>query len=281
MKYCFKILLLSFLTFFFLSCGSEQEQGVRAKTSGIYKADEKVFIEFSENFLKQEAYPFKANADINANLKIANKNVRLNFKTPYLDLRQDYIKVVEGEDANSKRVRMYFIKSPQFVAVNEDAIEVKINDKSTNFAVKEYASGIFIETEDIKDVDMLKFDLELDARKMGLKKDETFSYNLALKKAEDDKLVSTAIKTDERLINIEFSQELDDKQNLKDFVSISPSLSYTASVFGNTLKLNGNFDTSSTYKVQIMQGFKAKNNAKLEKTLVFDVDFKVPVLKSV
>lgn len=302
MKYCFKILLLSFLTFFFLSCGSEQEQGVRAKTSGIYKADEKVFIEFSENFLKQEdktpqikanidgknvdlnvtyegnkllfSYPFKANADINANLKIANKNVRLNFKTPYLDLRQDYIKVVEGEDANSKRVRMYFIKSPQFVAVNEDAIEVKINDKSTNFAVKEYASGIFIETEDIKDVDMLKFDLELDARKMGLKKDETFSYNLALKKAEDDKLVSTAIKTDERLINIEFSQELDDKQNLKDFVSISPSLSYTASVFGNTLKLNGNFDTSSTYKVQIMQGFKAKNNAKLEKTLVFDVDFK-------
>ena len=124
MKYCFKILLLSFLAFLFLSCGSEQEQGVRAKTSGIYKADEKVFIEFSENFLKQEdktpqikanidgknvdlnvtyegnkllfSYPFKANADINANLKIANKNVRLNFKTPYLDLRQDYIKVEDS-----------------------------------------------------------------------------------------------------------------------------------------------------------------------------------------
>ncbi|MEM9325895.1 MAG: hypothetical protein AAGA85_09570 [Bacteroidota bacterium] len=74
-------------------------------------------------------------------------------------------------------------------------------------------------------------------------------------------------------VMLKFSDELDKDQNIDGFVSVSPSVPFTAQKMGRFLVLNGDFKFGTKYSLRIQSGLKSKWGTQTEANISREVTF--------
>lgn len=83
------------------------------------------------------------------------------------------------------------------------------------------------------------------------------------------------IKTNNKNIEVRFSSPLAMNLNLNNFIKITPSIDFSASLAGDTINIKAPFKESQTYKIEILKGIVSRppSNLKLEESYSKEVQF--------
>lgn len=298
-----RFLLVSFFVLFTLSCSSDPtslENGLRAKTSGELGYNKDVFIEFEDKILIDEdrknfldvkingdskevearyegntvfiSNEFKPNSQINMKLNIAKKDIQLNFKTPKLSYKILNTDFIPTDKKGFVAFSITLSKSSNLDFDYVNGISLYLDGKVFKIIKKiGTKERIKLISQEIELTDEARtVEVKFLSKHLGSDKDETLTYTTPYNKT-DLQIINSS--TSERLISIDFSATLDEKQNLKDFVSISPAIDFRAVSVGNQLRLSANFDRTLKYTVSIMQGLSSKDGLKTSKKLEQSISF--------
>ncbi|TQR30981.1 alpha-2-macroglobulin [Campylobacter sp. MIT 99-7217] len=306
----FRFILTFFLAFFISSCTQKpKSELIRAQTDGLLAYTQDLFVEFDESKLLDEKkkalaklinqkggleakvngklefinasfmentlklhFPLKAKSSYKIDFELEQIPVNLSFKTQDLELKlQDSEFKIEGKQ------RFLYIKfRPNFqLAPDELTKFTKLLKNGKEFPFEVVSNSAFEDFLIIKskpfelEDEVINFELQF-SKKLGLSEDLSFKFTSELK----ENLSFISAKTRDKDIELGFSDELDEKQNVKDLIMISPNLSFNALVLGNKIKITGNFLNSQNYTIQIAQGLKSKDNIRSKQDFNATISFK-------
>lgn len=264
---------------------SENTSLIRAKSSGMIK-DSTLFVEFMPNSLSDEdknlkqinavlndekvnidikikdnivhLYPkLRANTAYTLSFVLAQIPIDLEFNTPFVNF-EFFNSHFENLDNRKSRLILDLPKNA-FYDLNllKESLNLSIEGENLAFTLKDLKDFYRLESENFnlktKSQELI---LELDDKKLGLKEPFKTQFQSPTQDTNEDfRVISNSF--DENIITLKFSQNLDEKQNFKDFISLKPELPFKAWSVGKELKISANFILNSNYKIHLMKGLKS------------------------
>lgn len=209
---------------------------------------------------------------------IKSKKVALKFKTNPDTLSIKDMKFIE-QDSKAKVRLSAQVELSSYKDENTIKSATKIVDskgKNISFEVGEIMPKNFIITSEqlSKSDEDVSYNITFDSKILGLRDDVKDSIMLV---NNNDLIVSgvSGISGEFPSININFSQDLAQEKNLKDFIKVSPEVKYNVAQSGGVVYLNGNFETNTNYEIKILKGLKALNSkAFLKEDSIQNVEIK-------
>ncbi|MCW1359834.1 MG2 domain-containing protein [Campylobacter jejuni] len=289
-----KILMSCFMLLFLFACSDNKsfsnkkpplEQGVRAKSDGLIKHSEAIFVEFDKAIVdfdemiidgkinsKDEKISLLKTSDssflLNFNSLEANKDYKiefnykdipivLNFKTDFIE-NFTYKSEFEGDD---EKIYLDFVYDFGFKHSNwdfedktQEGLKITLDGKELPF---KKLDKFHLITDNIKLLDKTReLVLTYDEKIMGFKESKIFKFQVPSKQSNSDfRLISAEKK--EQIITLKFSKDLDENQNFKEFIRIFPDINFKAYSVGKELKISANFALGKTYDIAISKGLKS------------------------
>lgn len=270
----------------FMACSKENvenESFVRAKTQGTITQNESIFVEFKEDFLKDKdltnlsfklndkivnfmvgvendtlfLYPkLEAQKDYKLEFRIDKELVTLNFKTSYANLRAVN---ANFEELGKDKVR-FNIELSKGVFYDEaflkNHLKLSLDNENLSFSLKDTLGRFYLLQSEEFEKGVKPKEVRL-ALSEGLEKPLELKFQSPVKLQNEDFVFLGAFSRD-NMLSLRFSQDLDERQNFKDFVSITPTIDAKIYSVGKELKISANFKPNETYALTLMQGLKSK-----------------------
>lgn len=284
-----KIFIAFILSFLFVACSkSEKNENlsdqIRAQTQGLLKNNEEIFVEFKESIVdfdemmvdakinsKNEKILLKSASKTKFILSIdtleANKNykIELNYKDIpiVLNFKTDFLNLAYQADFKTDKNKARFDFKYDFTNLNEnlkfkdktqEGLKITLDGKELPFKLENF--NLYI--DDIKLLDKTQeLVLTYDEKIMGFKEPKVLKFQVPSKQKNDDfRLISTEEK--DQIITLKFSKELEQNQDFKDFIQISPDLNFKAWSVGKELKISADFKLGEKYQIKITKGLKSE-----------------------
>lgn len=284
-----KIFIAFILSFLFVACSkSEKNENlsdqIRAQTQGLLKNNEEIFVEFKESIVdfdemmvdakinsKNEKILLKSDSKTKFILSIdtleANKNykIELNYKDIpiVLNFKTDFLNLAYQADFKTDENKAYFDFKYDFTNLNEnlkfkdktqEGLKITLDGKELPFKLENF--NLYI--DDIKLLDKTQeLVLTYDEKIMGFKESKVLKFQVPSKQNNNDfRLISTEEK--DQIITLKFSKELEQNQDFKDFIQISPNLNFKAWSVGKELKISADFKLGEKYQIKITKGLKSE-----------------------
>ncbi|WP_139451971.1 alpha-2-macroglobulin family protein [Campylobacter armoricus] len=305
MKKVLYFLFLFFSVSMFFACSQKENNNSNIRAFGFDEQTQNIFIEFNKDITNQEIgiikereivlngekikakYQFdnsnrlqifttlKANqkydALIDLNDIFTGEKVQLKFKTPYENLD---VKGYFQSQINQENVLVLNIQS--FYPINQENLlkAIKISNGEQNIPidkilVQKDIANVYSSILTAKDTNVsikVVFDKEI----LGLEKNLEFEYILLAK----NEFVFQNANISNKNIELLFSQNISQDQNLKELISINPSVDFKALATTNKIKLIGNFNPNVSYEIKIARGLKSNVGVDTKKDYSAKVDFK-------
>lgn len=284
-----KIFIAFILSFLFVACSkSEKNENlsdqIRAQTQGLLKNNEEIFVEFKESIVdfdemmvdakinsKNEKILLKSASKTKFILSIdtleANKNykIELNYKDIpiVLNFKTDFLNLAYQADFKTDENKARFDFKYDFTNLNEnlkfkdktqEGLKITLDGKELPFKLEKF--NLYI--DDIKLLDKTQeLVLTYDEKIMGFKESKVLKFQVPSKQNNNDfRLISTEEK--DQIITLKFSKELEQNQDFKDFIQISPNLNFKAWSVGKELKISADFKLGEKYQIKITKGLKSE-----------------------
>ena len=198
---------------------------------------------------------------------IKAKNFTMEFSTQSLQSQIENANFIKDSNDLSKRKLEAKIHLSQSLPQDSIANAIKLADSKQN--------NIPLHITNINDREILiasnsltlsdeSFSLTID-KDLGLEKSE----KIMILASNDDSLKIIDIKPivgDKNSIEIRFSAPLMPNANIDNFVRVSPSVDFRASLSNDTIILSGNF-TQNDYTIEILKGIKGRDGATLKENI--------------
>lgn len=191
-------------------------------------------MEFSTNTLKLD--PFKLNFASNEDNTLAKLTgiIEISDDIP-INLLKDGVSLVD-ENGNDVGLQIFkFSNSKREFSLESNQINIPKNKNK-------------------------EFKLKFNSKILKMKNDKEFP--VILLKSSEFAFISMNVENTDSKPNVEinFSQNILKNNNIKDYITISPSINFEASVIANKIILTGNFDYSTIYSITVLSGLKSEEN---------------------
>lgn len=305
MKGILKFLFVILIASLFFSCAKNEDKNSIVRAYGFDEQTQSIFIEFNTNISNQNLgiikereitlngekikvkckfdsfsrlyifAPLKANQNydvfIDLNDIVINEKLNFKIKTPFEKL------AVQGFFQNqSSKESVLILNLESYYAINEQdllkAIKISTQDQNINIdkiVVQDSIASVYSQNLSIKNTNT-NIKVIFDKDVLGLQKNLELDYILL---AKDDFIFQNA-NIANKDIELFFSQNILQNQNLTELISISPSVEFKALAISNKIKLIGNFNPNTTYNINISSSLKSDENINIKNTYRTQVSFK-------
>ncbi|EAK6592910.1 hypothetical protein E5S72_06235 [Campylobacter lari] len=300
--HCFFAFLLASLLF---ACSKNEDKSSIIRAYGFNENTQSIFIEFNTNIINQEIGVIKEREIIVNNQKtkvkyeleaptrlniftalkanqtydifidlndiLANEKVQLKVQTPFekLDIKGYFQNI-----SNDESVLLLNIQS--FYTLNKDellkAIKITTQEKEIQIdkiIIQGDIASIYSKALSIKNTNT-NVKVVFDKNVLGLENNIDLEYILLAK----SEFVFQNANIVNKNIELLFSQNISQDQNLKELIFIIPEVDFKALAFGNKIKLTGDFSPNKTYEIQLTQGIKSADGISTKENYKTQVSLK-------
>ncbi|EAL3939574.1 alpha-2-macroglobulin [Campylobacter lari] len=298
-------LMIFFIAIFTTACSKSEEKNSMIRAYGFDENSQSIFIEFNTNITNQELgvikerevvvngqtikakytlehpkrldifIPLRANQkydvmiDLNDILK--GETIKLNFQTPYekLDIKGYFQNISNDESVLILNLQSYYVfdedilrKALQMHAENQNITidQIVIQDNMASIYSKP------LKSQNTNTNIKVLFDKAV----LGL--ENNIKYECILLAKSD--FVFQGANIVNKNIELLFSQNVSQDQNLKDLIFVSPEVDFKALAHGNKIKLIGAFVPNKDYEIQIAQGIKSESGVNTKQNFKAKVSLK-------
>ncbi|AJD03998.1 alpha-2-macroglobulin domain-containing protein [Campylobacter lari CCUG 22395] len=300
--HCFFAFLLASLL---LACSKNEDKSSAIRAYGFNENTQSIFIEFNTNVINQEIGVIKEREIIVNNQKtkvkyeletptrlniftalkanqkydifidlndiLANEKVQLKVQTPFekLDIKGYFQNI-----SNDESILILNIQS--FYTLNKDellkAVKITAQEKEIQIdkiIIQGDMASVYSKTLSIKNTNTnVKVVFNKDI--LGLENNIDLEYILLAK----SEFVFQNANIVNKNIELLFSQNISQDQNLKELIFITPKVDFKALAFGNKIKLTGDFSPNKTYEIQLAQGIKSADGISTKENYKTQVSLK-------
>lgn len=227
-------------------------------------------------FIPDEAYLPKTSYVLKINLKtLGNQNgisfnqdsFKMEFSTNALKLDPFKLNFVSNRDNTGAKLTGV-IETSDDIPINllkEGVSLVDENGNSIGLQISKFSNSkreFSLESNQINISKDKNKEFKLKFNSKILKMENNKEFLVVLLKRSEFAFISMSVKNTDSKPNIEigFSQNILKNNNIKDYITISPSIDFEASVVGNKIIITGNFDYSTTYSTTVLAGLKSEEN---------------------
>lgn len=300
------IFIMSLSVLFFSACSKDKQEITDIRAKGFDENAQVLFVEFNKN-IAIEGLGVKKEREIFINNK--STKVKYQFENPkrmliFLDLepKQVYKIKVDLSDilSDAKELEFDIQTSASKMAVDgyfthkfEDKSVLVLNVRSSFALNKEKlgkALSILIENKKI-DIDRIVIQddiasvyskmidigqkntdirVRLDSSILGLNQDLNYFFILPSKK----EFVFQSANIINRSVELKFSKNISLEQNVKELISINPSIEFKTTVFADKINIHANFSPNQIYTIKIAKGLKSDKVLSTQRDYEAKVDFK-------